>query len=86
MNQHDFTELLERELARRGIPLHFEEMGKYVEAVWPAAQWEPNAERWADRLSQAGLGSLLVSSLLPRRAKDRCRLPRRKPAAVLRET
>ena len=57
MNQEEFTELLERELVRRGVPLTPKELSTYVEAMWPVARHETRAERWAERFVQTGLGS-----------------------------
>ena len=57
MNQEEFTELLECELVRRGVPLTPKELSTYVEAMWPVARQETRAERWAERFVQTGLGS-----------------------------
>jgi hypothetical protein len=70
MNQADFAKLLGRELSRRGLPLTRSEVQKYVTAVWPAARFDPCAILWAERLMRAGLAPRLVSSMLPRRAKE----------------
>jgi hypothetical protein len=71
MNQSYFTTQLRRELLCRGLPLTRSEVHKYVTAVWPAALMDPMVARWADRLMRSGLAAALVSTTLPRRAKER---------------